>query len=260
MTTTAQVREYLKRRYAAPEWALLEEVRNGTGWVKDERYADAVAMSLYPSRGLSVLGFEIKVSRADWLRELKNPDKSTSIQKYCDAWWVVAGDPNIVRKDEVPMAWGLMVCGGNRLNIVKDAPKLSAADLDRSFVASMMRRMSQATASVVSSDEVAREHFERGKAAALLDAPKEQQQLRWDYEALQTRVKQFEEVSGFTLDRWQYGALVEAMKRVKKDLLGPEPDRALANARETLSASLKYVEAMQLIADLHKKGDLALPP
>jgi len=45
---------------------------------------------LWPSRGLHLMGFEIKAGRGDWLRELKDPGKAEGIAAYCDQWWVVA--------------------------------------------------------------------------------------------------------------------------------------------------------------------------
>ena len=39
------------------------------GFAGGGRYADAIAMNLWPSRGLAVHGFEIKISRGDWQRE-----------------------------------------------------------------------------------------------------------------------------------------------------------------------------------------------
>jgi hypothetical protein len=83
--------DMLRERHPAPEWAIFFEVANGLG-VSDRRYADAVAMSLFPSRGLDVHGFEVKTARGDWLRELKNPKKADVIASYCDFWWLVIGD------------------------------------------------------------------------------------------------------------------------------------------------------------------------
>ena len=45
---------------------------------------------MWPSRGLYIAGVEIKVSRADWLKERKDPGKSVSIQRFCKYWYVAA--------------------------------------------------------------------------------------------------------------------------------------------------------------------------
>ena len=50
--------EALKTRYNSPEYCLLPQVRNSTGYSSKVRTADAIAMSLWPSRGLTLTGFE----------------------------------------------------------------------------------------------------------------------------------------------------------------------------------------------------------
>lgn len=62
-----------------------------------------------------VHGFEIKVSRADWLRELKTHGaKSALWRTYCHYWWIVVPDASIVQPGELPDGWGLLV-GRKRL-------------------------------------------------------------------------------------------------------------------------------------------------
>ena len=85
------VTKLLREKYKAPEYAYLTEVRNATGYSRRDTYADGIAMSLWPSRGLEVMGFEIKVSRSDLLQELRALNKSAPIQKYCDRWHLVLG-------------------------------------------------------------------------------------------------------------------------------------------------------------------------
>jgi hypothetical protein len=64
-----------KGPYARPAWALFGNVRNTTGsGSRQERYADGIAVSLWPSRGLEIHGIEIKVDRQDWKRELADPE------------------------------------------------------------------------------------------------------------------------------------------------------------------------------------------
>lgn len=141
MTTSAAVKALLRRRYAAPEWALFFEVADSTG-AAQRRYADAVAMNLFPSRGLSVHGFEIKVSKSDFMNEIRNPKKSAAVQQFCDRWWIVAPE-NAVDETLLPETWGWMQVTDTQLRIRKEAPKLAPVDLSRQFVAAMVRRASE---------------------------------------------------------------------------------------------------------------------
>lgn len=102
---TADLELLLERAHPSREWALLFQVPPRTGG--GTRYADAVALNLWKSRGYALHGFELKASRSDWLRELKQPEKSEEIIGSCDYFWVVAA-PDIVRVDELPPGWGLL--------------------------------------------------------------------------------------------------------------------------------------------------------
>ena len=101
----------LEKRFAPPEWVLLPHVSNGTG-SSISRYLDGVALNIWASRGLEIHGFEIKVSRGDWLNELKNPEKAETMTRLVDRFWIVAGDRKLVKLEELPKQWGLLVPRG----------------------------------------------------------------------------------------------------------------------------------------------------
>lgn len=136
---SAILRSALAVTFPAPKWALLFEVQDATG-MRATRSADAIAMGLWPSVGLHLHGFEIKSSRADWRRELKDPTKALAIQKFCDRWWLVAADSGIVRLDELPPTWGLMAMYDGRLRVVRAAPVLDPVTMSRPFLAALLRR------------------------------------------------------------------------------------------------------------------------
>ena len=116
------------------------EVTPATGSVARQRYADAVMMSLWPSRGLELHGVEIKVSRSDWMREAKDPSKAERVGAYCDRWWIHVG-PNVIRDlSEVPPAWGVREFDGKAWRTLREAEKTPAKDIDRGFLASLLRR------------------------------------------------------------------------------------------------------------------------
>jgi hypothetical protein len=164
-----EVRIALRKRYAPPSWALLEEVRDATGYGA-KRSADAIAMSLWPSRGLELHGIEIKDSRNDWVRELKNPDKAEAISVYCDRWWVVVSDESYVRDGELPPTWGLMALGPKGLSTVKEAPKRKSKPVTREFLASLIRRVHAQIATMVPRDEVEATIAQRVKEGIEMEA------------------------------------------------------------------------------------------
>jgi hypothetical protein len=131
--------ELLKTRYSGDEWVIVSEVRNRAGYDAN-RTVDAVAMNMWPSRGLRLHGFEIKTSRSDWLRELKEPAKADAFNHLVDFWWLVVSDPAIVREGELPDSWGLLVPRGPGLGVETQATKHEGVDVTRGFLAAMLRR------------------------------------------------------------------------------------------------------------------------
>lgn len=128
----------LRVRYGPPEWAIFFEVANATGGLAAGR-ADAIAMNLWPSRGLAIHGFEIKVSRSDWARERANPAKAEVMARYCDFWWVVA-PVGIVDDFDLPHTWGLLTVNDNyRVKQRAAAEKNHAVKFDKQFLASLVR-------------------------------------------------------------------------------------------------------------------------
>lgn len=130
----------LRNHFAKPEYVLLPQVRNGAGF-SATRTADALAMSVWPSRGLGLYGIEIKVSRGDWLREKKNPQKADEVARFCDYWMIAAGNESIVQDGELPENWGLLVPGKKPGTLrIKTAPdKLQAEPISRSFLACILK-------------------------------------------------------------------------------------------------------------------------
>jgi hypothetical protein len=167
--TASEIVKLLAKRYKPPLFAFFPEFRNATGF-DATRSADAVAMGLYQSRGLALHGFEIKVQRADWLRELKDVSKAHAIGKHCDRWWVVA-PVGVIQPGEVPDAWGWMEAGARGLRGKTEAPLRNVhpegrfAPMPRSLVASLVQRAMGGNG-VVSADDLAKikgEAFENGR-------------------------------------------------------------------------------------------------
>jgi hypothetical protein len=98
-----EIEQYLRRRYRLPQWALFFEVPDKIGADKTRR-ADAIAVSMNeePCR---ILGFEIKAKRSDWLRELKDPEKSACFADKCNQFYIVAPS-DVVQYEEVPKSYG----------------------------------------------------------------------------------------------------------------------------------------------------------
>jgi hypothetical protein len=201
----------LRERYKAPEWALFFEVANGPGATL-RRYADAIAMSLFPSRGLDIHGFEIKANRGDWLKELKEPEKAEEIASYCDYWWVVSHDDKAVLKSEVPRNWGLLITKDGALRQVKGAERLDPKPLDRKFVAAILRRADEWTTVQLRDDARVVAAQQAGRLAGLEEAKEVSGYAKQELDELRKRLADFQQKSGINVDNYHYGNIGEAVK------------------------------------------------
>jgi hypothetical protein len=115
----------LHTRYAAPEYRVYTEVTIG------DRRADMVAVGLWASRGFPIVGIEIKQSRSDWLRELRDPAKMEKLWRHCSAVYLAVSDADIV-KDDLPDGWGLLVPKGNSM-VTKRKPAERVPETGQGF-------------------------------------------------------------------------------------------------------------------------------
>jgi hypothetical protein len=128
--------------FGAPHFVTLSEVRDSTGF-DSKRSADALALGMFRSRGRLLYGFEFKVSRSDWLCELRKPEKAESWFQYCDRWGLIVPDASIVKIEELPAGWGLGVARARGIKWIVQPPVLSPAPLDRHALCAFVFRTMQ---------------------------------------------------------------------------------------------------------------------
>lgn len=145
---TAIMLDLLHREYEggrsdlAPPYVVIEEVAPGTGFSGPSRYADVVALSTWPSRGLKLEGFEIKASKADLRRELADPGKHHAVARYCDEWSLVVYRRSILEGLDIPPDWGLLAVDdetGEKLETIRKPAKRTPEPWPRAFVCSLVR-------------------------------------------------------------------------------------------------------------------------
>jgi hypothetical protein len=209
---TAAIRKALQTRFAAPEWACFFEVAQGTG-SNGGRSADCVAMNMFPSRGLRVHGVEIKASRSDWQRELRDPTKAEPIMRFCDHWWIAAR-AGVVLDGELPPTWGLLEMQGTVLRQKVAAPKLDAEPMDRAFIAALLRRAAGRAAGEL--DQAVRDKL-AGNEQVIADRVKREVDMRsHKLRSLQASIAEFEQRSGVKFEEYAMGDIGAAVKLVRE--------------------------------------------
>lgn len=200
--TANDIKDLLATKYAqhgiSRQYVLLTEVRNATGY-SFSNTADALVMCMYPSQGLELQGFEIKVARSDWLHELKQPGKSQPVFQYCDRWWLVACEGVITDYAELPKGWGLMIAKNGKLFTKVKAPLLEPIEVDRTFLASLLRT---ATEGMVPEATLKAKHQGEYKAG-VKSQEKNVADMQDKLDSFKLQVKAFEQASGIEiLDGW----------------------------------------------------------
>lgn len=139
------VKGLLSELHTLPEWVFATEVKNRTGYARDERFFDAFAMHCWPSEGYRRIAYEIKVSRADFMGEMKDPMKRDEAMKVSNEFYYVC-PREIAAPDEVPENCGLYHVvsqkGGWVLKKIKGAQQRTIeGPLPIGFVASLCRNI-----------------------------------------------------------------------------------------------------------------------
>lgn len=230
----------LRIRYPSNAYAFMTEVPNGTG-ANTSRHADALAMSLWPSRGLDLYGFELKSSRSDWEKELNNPAKADAIARYCDYWYLVVGREDIVRTGELPKTWGLIVPSGDKLKVVTEASRLEAQPIGRKFLAALFRA---AQANLLPDAQLraleaqaSRNGYEAGRKS-----------FEHEVNRYRETMKKFRLQTGIDFDEWNFETIKEAIGLVQANNLNAHMMR-LAKIKQTAAEIIKTIEHAEAIRE-----------
>jgi hypothetical protein len=252
----------LKVRYPAPSWALIPQVGDRTGgW---SRCADAIGMSCWPSLGLAVHGFEIKSYRGDWLREVNNGEKSQAIFRFCDHWWIVAGNERIVQPGELPPTWGLLVAKGGKLHPVKAAPQLSPEPLTKTFLASVLRSSLEIVTPDAKIEEARKRGEEHGYQSGLNDGKHRRESAEKELENLRDAIRTFEKAAGVEFPNvssyWPAKEEAERFGHAVRLVLNGDRNRALTQLQGLREDARKIMESVdKAIADAAEKLPLPKP-
>jgi hypothetical protein len=244
--TAQDMLKLLRAKYPPDAYAFLTEVGNSTGF-GCRRHCDALVMSLWPSRGLEIIGIEVKVRRSDWLKELATPEKAEEIARYCDRWYLAVGDENIVQEGELPKGWGLIVPKADDTLRIKTEAKLTEPEPqpDRAFLAAILRQVQNQVG-----EEAA---FQRGRIEGKKESDDYHKNHNWAEQELQQLKKDlaaFEKASGVSIkEGWHTPEKVgEAVRMV----LNGQHTR-IQESLETLHAkTLKIAFAIEEELDIKK--------
>lgn len=264
------------------EYAFLTHVRDRAGF-DARRTIDAVAVSLWPSRGLVIDGFEVKVSRSDWQRELAKPEKAEDTCKVVDRFWVVAPEGVVHADEDLPPMWGYLAVhggkldpttgavAGRKLRVVRQAELLHgdrntrSRAVSRDFLAGILRAVGPVVCPTPESETEraerekalagGRDEYNRGRAEERAVADETIRDLRSQVATMRHAMQAFHSASGVPLaNTFGLDAVVrpERFEQVGRALRAVLDGDALATSAEHRLAGM--VEEMRRLADQLDQG------
>lgn len=157
---------YANGSYRGRQYVIAEKVGTTPGGYFGARIADAIVLDTWLASHAelteqeqsarawgerqSVHGFEVKVTRSDWLTELADPEKALAWSRYCHYFWLVAADKSIVR-DDLPEGWGLLVPHGVGLRAVRKPVRRVPETMPLTIVVSLARAVQKTEVAMAAS-------------------------------------------------------------------------------------------------------------
>lgn len=212
---TADLQALLAAKYPKDRYALFFDVPDNVG-TNAHRRADAIVVGCWASVGRLIEGFELKVSRGDWLKEVSQVNKADPFIERCDKWWLVTGSPTIAKLDEIPACWGWMAATKSGLRVQRPATKLPTDDtkIHRLFAIGLFRKMQ---GDLLSSPEVvhAIKEVRANNEKEIEDRVRQatQRNERRATEAV-AKLEKFEKESGIDLDDWRLGNIAPLIRAI----------------------------------------------
>jgi hypothetical protein len=252
--TATEIGNRLHNRYPAPEWAAFCELRDGPGF-NQRRTVDFFAVNTWPSKGLAAVAVEVKVSRADFRRELDHPEKRATIIPYVNEFWFAA-PRGVINQKEVPDGCGLLETWGDKLRATIRAKQFMDREPDRALWTVIARRCADDRKCV----EKARQEFAefKGRSVSLEDLKRLAKKLfehNWEVRdrfrndiAAEMREERAPHKSGYLTPAWC--RVLEALWKKIRDIenLGwnaePSPEHAAA-----------FLRRLSVDQDLHTLGE-----
>jgi hypothetical protein len=153
--TSAEIIKVLKYHYSdSRQFAVFEELRIGTGGREynrklgryepnnPEQRIDLWVINCYKSKNFEKTAFEVKVSRSDFLAEIKNPHKRRQALELTNHFYFAA-PRGLIKPDEIPEECGLVEIkeGSLLCRWVKKAPYREVGEPTWGFTAALARRI-----------------------------------------------------------------------------------------------------------------------
>lgn len=270
------MKDALLGRWPAAEYVHIHEAPENAA--RQGRRLDVLVVSMWKSRGFSVDGVEVKVSMADWKRELEGytdtrgkfhggPGKADFWWNHVDRFWIAAPAKVAAKiKPQLPPGWGLLsVDDAGRVRAMVDAAVHEREDLPWPVMAGVLRAAQDTSSTVLARERAAGREQGRqevmqqaGRLADGSDDAVTQLRLReltQENERLRETIREFEEASGVQLAerRWDAGRVGQAVALVLAAMGPGQLDRRLGQVEAELGrVERTFLEQKKTLAGLRE--------
>ena len=141
----------LQVKFPVPDWCSFAELREGTGF-RDSRYIDFWAMHAWPSKRHLTVSVEVKISRADFRRELDQPQKRQFWEESSNEFWFCA-PKGVIPVEELPEGCGLYETWGSGLRATRRAKQRMDNQVDPDTWIAIARRAAEQEARSLAAEE-----------------------------------------------------------------------------------------------------------
>lgn len=269
-TSSRALLDALRDHYIKPgdQWAggvLLTEVQSPTTL----RRADAVYLGFTSSRGYCIDVCELKVTKADFRRELDDPSKAEAWWPHSTRWWIVSPHPSVTPPEELPDGWGLMCPAkrGRRFQVIRK-PEVRQPHVDLTLLITLAKKLDTVRENEVrqavyrAQQEFYAKEAELRRELRSTSDPHAQERLRL--------LDEMEQAAGLTLRDWSFGdsddatpqqfgqALRQVVKadRATSDI-NQRTERLIAACKSTRAHLDELEKAAQRLQRLRPEGGVA---
>lgn len=179
--------------------------RNGAWSGGSASRCDALHVGFTSASGRVLTGHEVKVTRSDWLAELRKVGKADTWADQCHRWFLVVPTADLVQPGELPAGWGLMIPGSRTRMKVLVEPVTRDVTPSWDAVRSIMARLD-----TLQREKLAEVNRQINAKVAALVGPRVEQQLAREHLIRETPeirearavVARFGEATGVHLKDW----------------------------------------------------------
>lgn len=213
--------------------------RNGAWSGGSASRCDALHVGFTSASGRVLTGHEVKVTRSDWLAELRKVGKADTWADQCHRWFLVVPTADIVQPGELPHGWGLMVPGSRTRMKILVEPVTREVTPSWDAVRSIMARLDTLQREKLA--EVNRQI--NSKVAALVGPRVEQEMARQQMMKITPELREAREV---------VARFAEATGVELKAYTGYDPGELQATPEE-FAGALRVVRAANDLAGMHSE-------